>query len=204
MIKKLRSLFGKDGSKGGGIGDIPPPSGAPDDQRIALRAMHFAPNSDKLEEIETPVEYAFPKPKGPLSNVGRPITFDTALRFIKEFVNDKEIDREDVAAVTFDKDVLMLLLSQSGCEGIRFYFGKFPDSEEMTLVLVGVDKNDNDLGTEVGPDDRKRSLFSAKPREQKLQFSQKMGYASARAAVADSAEPTLLFEIGGHLKVNEL
>ncbi|HEX2934005.1 MAG TPA: hypothetical protein VHO72_01510 [Bacteroidales bacterium] len=60
-------------------------------------------------------------------------------------------------AVTFGKEALLDILSQRGCEGIRFYFGKrnkdlwekgskYSKFEGLTLVAVGVDANNEDLG----------------------------------------------------------
>jgi len=52
-------------------------------------------------------------------------------------------------AVTFSKQVLLFLLAQHGCEGVRFYFctnhlgGK-------SLVLVGVNEKDDDIGAPNG------------------------------------------------------
>lgn len=60
-------------------------------------------------------------------------------------------------AVTFGKEALLDILAQKGCEGIRFYFGKrskdfwekgskYSKFEGLTLVAVGVDANNEDLG----------------------------------------------------------
>lgn len=49
-------------------------------------------------------------------------------------------------AITFGKETLLHLLSQKGCEGIRFYFCKTPTGKS-SLVGVGIDADDNDIGT---------------------------------------------------------
>ncbi len=212
FIQRLKVFFG---GGGGGIGKIPPIGNAPDDQRVSLRALHFPDGGDVLEEIETPVDYAYPRSSGPLAESGRPITFETAHRFIDEYVRDA--DGDDVAAITFNKDILLLLLSQSACEGIRFYYGCYPNSRDKTLVLVGVDKNDNDLGVEIRDGDQHRCLFKAQagqedsPSEkgesnsenQESQPEMRMFAARSARGGAD-AEPTLLYEVGGHRKVREL
>lgn len=47
-------------------------------------------------------------------------------------------------AVFYGKDILNQLLKQSGCVGIRFHFAIDSDGKN-TLVLTGVDANENDL-----------------------------------------------------------
>lgn len=45
---------------------------------------------------------------------------------------------------TFNRAELDELLAQPGCAGIRIYYGKSDDGL-LHAVLIGVDKNDNDL-----------------------------------------------------------
>jgi len=47
-------------------------------------------------------------------------------------------------AVTYGRDTLNQLLGQADCVGIRFYFA-IDDDGKNTLVLVGVDADENDL-----------------------------------------------------------
>ena len=44
----------------------------------------------------------------------------------------------------FGKETLLRILDQEGCVGIRCYFGKTDDGKP-SLVLVGVDKDQNDI-----------------------------------------------------------
>lgn len=44
----------------------------------------------------------------------------------------------------FGKDILNEILDQTGCVGIRMYYG-INSSGEKELVLVGVDANENDM-----------------------------------------------------------
>lgn len=46
----------------------------------------------------------------------------------------------------YGKDKLQDLLNQTGCKGIRIYFGKNATGD-MELVLVGADANENDILT---------------------------------------------------------
>ncbi|GAB4022487.1 hypothetical protein [Spirosoma koreense] len=48
-------------------------------------------------------------------------------------------------SVFYGKETLLLLLSQPDCEGIRFYFCK-NHKDKQSLVLVGIDSNERDLG----------------------------------------------------------
>ena len=47
-------------------------------------------------------------------------------------------------AVFYGKDKLNDILAQEGCVGIRMYFAENSDGEK-TLVLVGVESNQNDM-----------------------------------------------------------
>lgn len=53
----------------------------------------------------------------------------------------------DTLAVEFDRQSLMLILSQNGCEGIRFNFCKF--NKKTTLVAFGIDKDSKLIGEEM-------------------------------------------------------
>ena len=64
-------------------------------------------------------------------------------------------------AVAFDKQLLLLMLSQQECEGIRFYFCTRPDNQRQSLVMVGMDKAGNDLGQPISMDKRAASIFGA-------------------------------------------
>jgi hypothetical protein len=48
----------------------------------------------------------------------------------------------------FGKDILNDLLAQSGCMGIRIYYG-IDDEEQKVLILVGADANTDDMTDKV-------------------------------------------------------
>ena len=50
----------------------------------------------------------------------------------------------EVIGVFMGKEKIKAILDQSECVGIRFYFAK-DDNNENTLVVVGVDQNENDI-----------------------------------------------------------
>ncbi len=64
----------------------------------------------------------------------------------KEFVSNFKAKYPDLPKAFFvGSDKLELILSQSGCMGVRIYNG-FDEEKSMTnLVLVGVDKNEKDM-----------------------------------------------------------
>jgi hypothetical protein len=69
---------------------------------------------------------------------------------------------ETVKANAFSKDILMRILDQPGCEGIRMYHSVRPSGEAGSvtlvreLVLIGIDREGNDmLEVAAGPGDGK-------------------------------------------------
>jgi hypothetical protein len=50
--------------------------------------------------------------------------------------------------ITFGKEVIFHLMSQAGCEGLRFYYCK-TESGSTSLVGVGVDANGKDIGADL-------------------------------------------------------
>jgi hypothetical protein len=49
-----------------------------------------------------------------------------------------------IIATSFGKTALNKILSQSGCIGIRMYYGR-TDNDDPAMVLVGIAQNGNDL-----------------------------------------------------------
>lgn len=95
-----------------------------------------------------------------VNGFGRYISLEVATELMEGFSNDFK-KKEPVCAVTFGKEALLSLLSQKNCEGIRFYFGKrsgkqwdksskYAKVEGLTLVAIGVDEKNNDLGIKEG------------------------------------------------------
>lgn len=50
----------------------------------------------------------------------------------------------DVKAAAFAGDQVLQLLNQTGCVGIRIYYGRNPDASP-SLVLAGTDASDSDV-----------------------------------------------------------
>ncbi|GAB3693121.1 hypothetical protein GCM10027592_12670 [Spirosoma flavus] len=109
-------------------------------------------DGEKFVEAELIINLA---PDGDIRGAGKPITLNAAKVMIDSYLSPviddlKNPDKKENAlkapiAVYYGKETLMLLLSQSNCEGIRFYFCK-NHHERASLVLIGIDKDGSDLG----------------------------------------------------------
>lgn len=73
---------------------------------------------------------------------GKIISLGEAVRFTHAF---QERNPEATKAYYAEKELVESLLQQIGCAGIRIYNGYDPDRNKANLVLVGVDKNGNDM-----------------------------------------------------------
>lgn len=133
-------------------------------QTLKLRGWDF----DQTNGFQTNkmLDFNYEEPPEYVERAGRVISGHAAHEMVvKKFWSDvaANASTDKTIAVTFSKRLLLLILSQQRCEGIRFYFCKRPknpnDSQsEMvnSLVLVGVDEDKKDLGS---PAD-KNSIFS--------------------------------------------
>lgn len=70
---------------------------------------------------------------------GRAIDPDKASEWTKRF---REEHPGEIRAHFFGRDILMNILGQEGCEGIRFYYGL--DGGVPQLIAVGADSAEND------------------------------------------------------------
>ena len=119
------------------------------------------------------IEFDLPKPttntgiREPVPSMGKLVTKRAAnvmmkklevefnSKFEEYFTGDKhEAAREAFESlmphrVIFGKEALLFLLGQAGCEGVRFYYCMGPN-EKPSLVLVGVNIEEKDLGEETG------------------------------------------------------
>lgn len=110
----------------------------------------------KLDEVEMAFD---DQSDDDVCGYGRLIANDAAAIMLNAY--DEHISKikgeKQNKAVTFGKEALLDILSQKGCEGIRFYFGKrskdiwekgskYSKFEGLTLIAVGVDAKNEDLG----------------------------------------------------------
>jgi hypothetical protein len=125
--------------------------------KLALHAIALDKN-EKFEEGELIYDF---KSDDDVCGYGRLIAKDVANILIDaQHDHLKKInDEKQPKSVTFGKEALLTILSQQGCEGIKFYFGKrsstqwareckYSKYEGLTLVAVGVDSNNKDIGTD--------------------------------------------------------
>jgi len=75
------------------------------------------------------------------SAIGEEISHEMAADFIRNF--DRECPNE-TKGFTMGKNILMQILSQPGCTGMRFYNG-INEFGKKTLVYVGIDADGKDL-----------------------------------------------------------
>ncbi len=72
------------------------------------------------------------------------ITKADAKRYIDNFKASPDAAVLTVTAGAFHREIVDKILSQSGCAGIRIYYGKTDDAKP-TLIIVGIDAAGNDL-----------------------------------------------------------
>lgn len=72
---------------------------------------------------------------------GGSITLEQGAAMTKNY---RKANPDAIKAHFFGKDILNDILNQSGCTGIRMYYG-IDDAGAKQLVLVGVDANENDM-----------------------------------------------------------
>uniref|UniRef100_UPI0040488418 hypothetical protein n=1 Tax=Roseivirga sp. TaxID=1964215 RepID=UPI0040488418 len=164
-------------------------------QTMSLWTVHdiIRKADNSIEKLEKEVEFDYWEPN---NEDGRPITRDLA----KVLIHDnywsglkaeyqtateerKSQLKEEPVAIRFNKDLLLLLLSQPGCEGIRMYLAQVPSKigKSQTLVLVGTDANDNDLKTNVDGIIKGSIVLS-----------------SNNNLLTTDGEDTITLEVGGH------
>ena len=94
--------------------------------------------------------------------------------------SDKSV-LDDNVAITFDKEALLLLLSQAGCDKIRFYFCKNHDNN-TSLVMVGAGQDNHDITSA----DARGSIIPCDKSELNSVVNSR-----------SSEEATLIMEVGG-------
>ncbi len=76
------------------------------------------------------------------NNTGEVITLDEAIKFTTSF---QERNPNQIKSHFAGGEKLKLILQQENCIGIRIYNGYDADRNEANLVLVGVDKDGEDI-----------------------------------------------------------
>jgi hypothetical protein len=92
-----------------------------------------------------------------LTGRGDPITAAAAAQMLHKWQTTNSDIQE--THVDFGKETLLFLLSQAGCEGIRFYFCK-NHLDVLSLVLIGLDKDEREINCEnIGDNTKKQPLI---------------------------------------------
>lgn len=108
-----------------------------------------------------------------LDNTNHVISISLANNLIGRFVDYKDSiiagDFDDAdpftLSQTFNKAQVIELLNQTGCIGLRSYFGLYDDNTEtdrigrIVLVLCGVDENGNDLNLDFNHGDEGQMIL---------------------------------------------
>lgn len=160
------------------------------DQILKLKGWDY----DQTNGYETDKLLEFNYEEAPsYAKTGRVISTSAAhemvvKKFWTDVANTSAIDK--TIAVTFSKRLLLLILSQQKCEGIRFYFCKRPIDPNnpgsqlvRSLVLVGVDEHKSDLGAPAG----KKSIFN-----------------DTAPVLEGNPQETIMEEVGEHLVYSDI
>jgi hypothetical protein len=69
------------------------------------------------------------------------VTLDQAIKYVDNYAKAPKLS---IKGGYFDRSIFDKILAQSGCIGVRFYYGQ-KDDGSPTIVLVGVDSKNQDL-----------------------------------------------------------
>lgn len=142
------------------------------------------------------IDFEYPPYKGPLNGYGSYITKRAAHRMVEEnyWKNDliakfkkassheeKELIMDRTVSISFNKNILMLILSQAGCAGIRFYLCRTPEGKQ-SLVLAGIGEDGKDLSSDQG------SVILDKGSNEKTLLAEVGGHESLRHFIGDDKE----------------
>lgn len=85
-------------------------------------------------------------------NEGSMISRTEAKRLLDNYENSPAFAaNNDVKGILFGKTHLETILAQTGCKGVRIYYGKdgILNTDAPELVIVGTDVNGNDITTKI-------------------------------------------------------
>ncbi len=83
------------------------------------------------------------KSQYPFKKSGREMNHTEARTWVDEYRKSCAKQPKPIHAEGFSKEVLLKILANNDCQGIRFYHGH--EKGEPRLLLVGMDKNGNDM-----------------------------------------------------------
>jgi hypothetical protein len=124
------------------------PSGS--NGQFVLKGLHSENNAFVTGELTYDIQ-------SDITGMGDPITAQAAASMLDKW--EKASFGIDETCVDFGKETLLFLLSQAGCEGIRFYFCK-NHNDSISLILIGLNEKGIELNCEnIGDNGRKQPLI---------------------------------------------
>jgi hypothetical protein len=83
------------------------------------------------------------KSQFPYAKPGREMSFTEARNWVDAYRKTCEKQPNPIYAEAFSKEILLKILANDDCQGIRIYHGH--EKGEPRLLLVGMDKKGNDM-----------------------------------------------------------
>ena len=83
------------------------------------------------------------KPHFPFEKAGREMSHTQARTWVDDYRKTCSTQTHPIYAEGFSKEILMKILANDDCQGIRIYHGH--EKDEPRLLLVGMDKHGNDM-----------------------------------------------------------
>lgn len=83
------------------------------------------------------------KPHFPFEKAGREMSHTQARTWVDDYRKTCYTQTNPIYAEGFSKEILMKILKNDDCEGIRIYHGH--EKGEPRLLVVGMDKHGNDM-----------------------------------------------------------
>jgi hypothetical protein len=118
--------------------------------QLILKGMHQTSGEFSPGELTYNVQSG-------VTGLGNPLTADAAAQMLHKW--QMAVPDAQEVYVDFGKETLLFLLSQEGCEGIRFYFCK-NHGDAFSLVLIGFDKEGREINCdEMGNYTKKQPLI---------------------------------------------
>lgn len=75
---------------------------------------------------------------------GEKITKKEARKWIKKYEKEHQGDANFLSSMLFDKKIVLSMLSEEGCEGLRIY-NAMDDDGKSHFILVGTDAKGNNI-----------------------------------------------------------
>lgn len=114
--------------------------------KLQADGKDFNPSTGKFEDVYLDINLpGKPANPGPVRGAGTPVTKAAFQEMQSRYFSRKQPN--DTQYVTYGREAILSILAQYDCAGIKFYFVDRADTttKQLTLTMVGVDENNNDL-----------------------------------------------------------